>query len=76
MTDEQRSGWTGGQRAFGDFAPGMVYYTDKVLFGVRSRSESIAPGAAGSSSLPWAYACASSPSSPVGSARLSFHRSW
>ncbi len=33
MTDEQRSGWTGGQRAFGDFAPGMVYYTDKVLFG-------------------------------------------
>ncbi|MCA1836253.1 MAG: carboxymuconolactone decarboxylase family protein, partial [Actinobacteria bacterium] len=32
MTDEQSTGWTGGQRAFGDFAPGMVHYTDKVLF--------------------------------------------
>ncbi|MCB0941235.1 MAG: carboxymuconolactone decarboxylase family protein [Mycobacterium sp.] len=32
MTDEQNSGWTGGQRAFGDFASGMVHYTDKVLF--------------------------------------------
>jgi 4-carboxymuconolactone decarboxylase len=26
------AGWTGGQNAFGDFAPGMVHYTDKVLF--------------------------------------------
>lgn len=26
------SGWTGGRKAFGDFAPGMVHYTDKVLF--------------------------------------------
>jgi 4-carboxymuconolactone decarboxylase len=25
-------GWTGGQRAFGDFAPGLVHYTDRVLF--------------------------------------------
>jgi 4-carboxymuconolactone decarboxylase len=25
-------GWTGGQNAFGDFAPGMVHYTDRVLF--------------------------------------------
>lgn len=32
MTDEQGTGWTGGQRAFGDFAPGMVHYTDRVLF--------------------------------------------
>lgn len=24
--------WTGGQHAFGDFAPGMVHYTDAVLF--------------------------------------------
>ncbi|WP_426516438.1 carboxymuconolactone decarboxylase family protein [Diaminobutyricibacter sp. McL0618] len=31
MTDET-PGWTGGQRAFGDFAPGLVHYTDKVLF--------------------------------------------
>ena len=27
------TGWTGGQRAFGDFAPGLVHYTDEVLFG-------------------------------------------
>ncbi|OLP03682.1 4-carboxymuconolactone decarboxylase [Mycolicibacterium porcinum] len=32
MADEQNSSWTGGQRAFGDFAPGMVHYTDRVLF--------------------------------------------
>jgi len=32
MTDEPNTGWTGGQRAFGDFAPGMVHYTDRVLF--------------------------------------------
>ncbi|TAM70398.1 MAG: carboxymuconolactone decarboxylase family protein [Microbacteriaceae bacterium] len=31
MTDED-TGWTGGQRAFGDFAPGLVHYTDQVLF--------------------------------------------
>jgi hypothetical protein len=31
MTEES-AGWTGGQRAFGDFAPGLVYYTDRVLF--------------------------------------------
>lgn len=30
-TDEQ-TGWTGGKNAFGDFAPGLVHYTDKVLF--------------------------------------------
>ena len=30
--DEQRTGWTGGQSAFGDFAPGLVHYTDQVLF--------------------------------------------
>ena len=32
MTDDQSCGWTGGQRTFGDFAPGLVHYTDKVLF--------------------------------------------
>lgn len=30
--DEQNTGWTGGKNTFGDFAPGMVHYTDKVLF--------------------------------------------
>lgn len=30
--DQQSGGWTGGQDAFGDFAPGMVHYTDKILF--------------------------------------------
>jgi 4-carboxymuconolactone decarboxylase len=29
---EGTTGWTGGQRAFGDFAPGLAHYTDKVLF--------------------------------------------
>ncbi len=29
---DQATGWTGGQRAFGDFAAGLVHYTDKVLF--------------------------------------------
>ncbi|WP_280434003.1 carboxymuconolactone decarboxylase family protein [Nocardia carnea] len=32
MTQDHRTGWTGGQRAFGDFAPGLAHYTDKVLF--------------------------------------------
>jgi len=32
MPEEHRTGWTGGQRAFGDFAPGLAHYTDKVLF--------------------------------------------
>ncbi|MGA0566882.1 carboxymuconolactone decarboxylase family protein [Rathayibacter sp. KR2-224] len=31
MTDET-PGWTGGQRAFGGFAPGLAHYTDEVLF--------------------------------------------
>ncbi len=26
------STWTGGRQAFGDFAPGLVHYTDDVLF--------------------------------------------
>lgn len=30
--DQERTGWTGGKNAFGDFAPGMVHYTDRVLF--------------------------------------------
>ncbi|MCG7309016.1 carboxymuconolactone decarboxylase family protein [Brachybacterium sp. ACRRE] len=28
----EQQGWTGGRDAFGDFAPGMVHYTDRVLF--------------------------------------------
>lgn len=32
MSDEQNIGWTGGQKAFGDFAEGIVHYTDRVLF--------------------------------------------
>lgn len=32
MTDTIPTTWTGGQRAFGDFAPGLVHYTDAVLF--------------------------------------------
>lgn len=32
MTDAPKTGWTGGQHAFGDFAPGMAHYTDRVLF--------------------------------------------
>ena len=31
-TDSPATGWTGGKNAFGDFAPGMVHYTDRVLF--------------------------------------------
>lgn len=26
------TGWSGGRQAFGDFAPGLVHYTDQVLF--------------------------------------------
>jgi 4-carboxymuconolactone decarboxylase len=32
QTNDEHTGWTGGQNAFGDFASGMVHYTDKVLF--------------------------------------------
>lgn len=32
MAENTSTGWTGGKNAFGDFAPGMVHYTDKVLF--------------------------------------------
>lgn len=34
MSDHQHqsTGWTGGRDTFGDFAPGMVHYTDQVLF--------------------------------------------
>lgn len=32
MSSEQSTGWSGGQSAFGDFSPGMVHYTDRVLF--------------------------------------------
>lgn len=31
-TNNEHTGWTGGLNTFGDFAPGMVHYTDKVLF--------------------------------------------
>lgn len=29
---EERQGWSGARDTFGDFAPGMVHYTDRVLF--------------------------------------------
>ncbi|QGF24033.1 carboxymuconolactone decarboxylase family protein [Raineyella fluvialis] len=32
MSDTKSTGWSGGKNAFGDFAPGMVHYTDAVLF--------------------------------------------
>lgn len=32
MNEQQHTGWTAGHIAFGDFAPGMVHYTDNVLF--------------------------------------------
>lgn len=32
MSDTENNGWTGGRNVFGDLAPGMVHYTDKVLF--------------------------------------------
>ncbi|QCX28012.1 carboxymuconolactone decarboxylase family protein [Nocardioides jishulii] len=33
MTDNpDRSGWNGARDTFGDFAPGLVHYTDRVLF--------------------------------------------
>lgn len=32
MAENTDSGWSGGQNAFGDFAPGMVHYTDRILF--------------------------------------------
>ena len=37
MTDDttvgaKGRGWSGGKEALGDFAPGLVHYTDKVLF--------------------------------------------
>lgn len=31
-TNDHTAGWTGGQDTFGDFAPGLAHYTDKVLF--------------------------------------------
>ena len=32
MAEKTNGGWTGGQKTFGDFAPGIAHYTDKVLF--------------------------------------------
>ena len=33
MTDNTpHTGWTGGQNAFGDFAPALAHYTDRILF--------------------------------------------
>lgn len=32
MTEQAKPGWSGGRKAFGDFAPGIVHYTDQVLF--------------------------------------------
>jgi len=54
MTDDSRKqGWKGGFDAFGDFAPGLVHYTDEVLFdevwerpGLSKRDRSLATVAA------------------------------
>lgn len=50
---EENPGWSGGQRAFGDFAPGLVHYTDQLLFdqvwerpGLSKRDRSLATVAA------------------------------
>lgn len=32
MTENAKTGWSGGQKVFGDFAPGLVHHTDEVLF--------------------------------------------
>ncbi|MFF7655650.1 carboxymuconolactone decarboxylase family protein [Streptomyces sp. NPDC007983] len=32
MAENTGTGWTGGKNAFGGFAPGLVHYTDRVLF--------------------------------------------
>jgi len=53
MNDEPSTGWTGGRKAFGDFAPGLAHYTDEVLFdevwereGLSKRDRSLIPVAA------------------------------
>jgi 4-carboxymuconolactone decarboxylase len=53
MAEEETPGWSGGRRAFGDFAPGLVHYTDQVLFdevwerpGLSKRDRSLATVAA------------------------------
>ena len=37
------TGWNGGERAFGDFAPGLVHYTDRVLFDEVWAREGLSP---------------------------------
>ena len=32
MSDETKTGWTGGQKSVGSIAPALAHYTDKVLF--------------------------------------------
>lgn len=32
MAENPSTGWSGGRNAFGSFAPGLVHYTDQVLF--------------------------------------------
>lgn len=32
MSNDNATGWTGGQRAVGDIAPTLAHYTDKILF--------------------------------------------
>lgn len=31
-SNQEQTNWTGGRDSFGDFAPGLVHYTDAVLF--------------------------------------------
>lgn len=32
MSQDKTAGWSGGEQAFGTFAPGLAHFTDKVLF--------------------------------------------
>ncbi|MGO4453364.1 carboxymuconolactone decarboxylase family protein [Arthrobacter sp. RAF14] len=40
---ESGTGWNGAKNAFGDFAPGLVHYTDRVLFDEVWEREDLSP---------------------------------
>ena len=43
MGDAARTGWNGAREAFGEFAPGLVHYTDRVLFDEVWEREGLSP---------------------------------
>jgi 4-carboxymuconolactone decarboxylase len=43
MSSAAGTGWSGGERAFGDFAPGLVHYTDRILFDEVWAREGLSP---------------------------------